>query len=230
MLTPSNSHTFQMSVDQLIRQAAQKVGGGNLDGEQLQSYANCLQIVQQEITNRGLPLAQLLFSTLQLNEGVSTYSLDGRIYDIQTAVVNSQNSTTLGTDIDIERISVTEFLRIPAKDQRARPTTYTTERLYDEVCIRVWPVPDQDYLLKMYIHSKPDDIIKYTDTIRIPPRLYPAYLFGLAHQIGLERPGTDPNQLARVEKEFEKQLAHGQHEDRERVSYYITPVLNTRTR
>jgi hypothetical protein len=218
-----------MSVDQLVRQAVQKVGGGNLDGEQLQSYANCLQIVQQEITNRGLPLAQLLFSTLQLTEGVSTYSLGTQIYDIHAAVVNTTDNSTGGTDVDIERISLTEFLRIPSKEQRSRPTTYTTERLYNEVCIRVWPVPDQDYILKMYIHSKPDDIIKYTDTIRIPPRLYPAYLFGLAYQIGIERNGTDPSRLAMVRDEFEKQLAFGQHEDRERVSFFITPVLNYRS-
>lgn len=224
--TPSNQFTFQMTIEEMIREAAQMAGGGPLDGEQLKSYVNSFNVLQQELLNRNYPLAWLVRGTLDVCSGCAQYTLNGRIYDIHNAVIETDDSST---EVRLERISLAEFNEIPTKSRTGRPTQFTVERLHDALNLRVWPTPDQTYTVNMYVFTKPDDLYKYTDTVRLQPRIYPAVLSGLAYQIAKKR-GAPVDLLQSLKIDYEEQLKHAFHEDRERSSYLITPYLNTRGR
>lgn len=223
---PSNQFTFQMTIEEMIREASQMAGGGPLDGEQLKSYINSFNVLQQELLNRNYPLAWLLRGTLDVCSGCSEYTLNSRIYDIHNAVIKTASS---GTEVRLERISLAEYNELPIKTRTGRPTTYTVERLHDALNLRIWPAPDQTYTINMYVFTKPDDLFKYTDTVRLQPRIYPAVLCGLAYQIAKKR-GAPMDLLQGLKMDYEEQLKHAFHEDRERSSFIITPHLNTRGR
>ena len=222
----SNSFSFEMTLEQMIREAAQPAGGGTLDGEQLQSYLFAFNVIQQDMINRGYPLSLLLQATLNICDGCAEYALNQRIYDIHNAVVREANDTT---DVRLERISLAEFNELPTKSTEGRPTTYTVERRHNEIALRIWPTPDQNYTLFMYVFTKPDDLRKYTDTVRMSPRIYPALIAGLTHQIALRR-SLPLDQIQYFERQYEKLLKAAYHEDRERTSLIVRPHLNTRMR
>lgn len=224
--TPSNQFTFQMTLEQIIREAAQKSGGGPLDGEQLKSYINSFNIIQQKLLNRGLPLAWLLRGSLTVCSGCREYTLNSRIEDIHNAVI----ATSSDVDVRIERVSLAEYNEIPTKTRTGRPTTYAIERLHDALNLFVWPTPDQNYDLSLYVHTRPDDLFKYTDTVRLQPRMYPPLISGMAHEIAMKRPGTPLDLVQYLETQYEKDLREAYSEDRERSSYVISPQLNARGR
>lgn len=224
--TPSNRFDFAMTLEEMIREAAQFAGGGPLDGEQLLSYINSFNIIQQDIVNRGYPLSLLLQGTITVCTSCTEYELDKQIYDIHNMVVRESGDAT---DIRMERLSLAEFNELPNKATTGRPTTYTVERRHEKVALRIWPTPDETYTLYMYVFTKPDDLYKYTDTVRMSPRLYPALIAGMSLQIAMKR-GAPLDRIGYLEAYYEKMLSNAYHEDRERSSFFITPSLNIRSR
>lgn len=218
----SGRFDFNLTVDEIIRIATQSVGGGPLDGESLKQYAILLNFVQRDLLNRGIPLALICYLTVPTIVGEQTYDLPLCVIDIHDCVLE-----TISTEIEtpMHRVSYAEFNHIGNKTTSGRPSTYVGERLYDKVMMRVWPLPDKVYNMNMYVFIKPDDVYKYTDNIRIQPRYLPAVTACLAYEIGKQR-NLPLDRLQLLKQDYEQKVAYAQEEDRERVSFRITPELN----
>ena len=218
----SNTFNFNLTIDEIIRKAAQRAGGGVLDGEELKDALISLNLVFQDMMNNAIPLSLLVQLDIDLASGVQDHTLDSCINDLHHVVLSQTNRSDLG----MSRYSLAEFNSISDKTTTGRPTVYTVERGYDAIKLRVWPIPDGSYTLRTYAFIKPDDAKRYTQHLRIQARYLPTIVAGLAVEIALDRHLYDKVPL--LQQKYEYLLSSAQKEDRERVSYKITPQLNTR--
>ena len=220
----SNSYDFDMTVDEIIRKAAQRAGGGMLNGEELKDALKSLNLVFQNMSNEGIPLALIQRYVININAAQQDYILDECVSDIHHAVIRD---TTSNTDIQMERYSLAQFNSLSKKDATGRPSIYTIERNYDNVTMRIWTVPTKSYEMHTYAMINPDDADRYTDNMRIQARYLPAVIAGLAVEIAADR-NASPELIGFLQQIYEKRIGDARHEDRERVSYTITPETRRR--
>lgn len=220
----SGLYSFDMTADELIRMSLIPIGGGRLNGEELREAILKLNLVLRHILNAGHPLADICQYTEPMITGQQEYNLETHIIDVHHAVMETLSSKT---EIGINRVSYAEFNSIPNKTRTGRPTTYMTERNPGFVTIRVWPLPDRSYNMNMYVFIKPDDIKKYSDHVRFQPRYYPAVIAGLTLEMARSRM-LPIEKLGELKNDFMFKLNEAQFEDRERVSFHVTPQLNLR--
>lgn len=218
----SGSRNFTLKVHEIIREAAEKAGGGRLNGEDLKSYVKSINLVYQDVLNKGIPLALICQWVEPLYENQQEYNLGNCLIDIHSATIKGIN--TNDAELGIKRVSYGEFNQIPRKTTTGRPTVFMTERQWNNLMVRVWPLPDRDYDLSMYVFVKPDDMFKYTDDIRIQPRFLPVFIAGLAYEIAIMRE-LPLDRLAFLKQDYDEKLVVAQKEDRERVTLRVLPNL-----
>ena len=76
-------------------------------------------------------------STVTVTASVTTYALASSSIDVLEAVVNRDD-----IDVQLERISMQEFLKIPNKKQTGKPIQYAVRHERDRPEIYVWPLPE----------------------------------------------------------------------------------------
>lgn len=211
---------FNLSAHEIIRQATQKVKGGKLNGEELKTYLLYLNLLLKDLINQGYPLSSMIYWEEELFSGTNEYELDNQVLDIFSAT--SQKSSSTEAEIPMRRYGMKQFNEISKKSQVGRPVVYMVERNHDFCNLKVWPAPNQGYTLRMYVFTRPNDILKYTDTIDIRPEYLPAIIAGLAYEIGMDRQ-IDPVQLEMLKENYQEKLSNVYTEDRERVSFRVTP-------
>jgi hypothetical protein len=218
----SGTFDFNMTIDQIIRKAAQRAGGGSLNGEELKDALLSLNLVFLDMVNNAVPLALIEQFDISLSSGVQDYLLNSSVSDLHHVVINKVGSDS---NLSINRRSMADFNSISDLSTIGRPTTYTTERKYNCINLRVWPVPDDSYTLLTYAFVKPADAKRYTENMQIQPRYLPTIIAGLAAEIAADRQRPEVDNLR---MDYNRKLTNAQKEDRERVNYRISPELNTR--
>lgn len=216
----SNKYNFNMKVHEIITHAASKAIDKNLNGEQLRTYTKDLNLLLRSLASKGRPLALVERQAITTSVGQMDYDLSANVQDINEITVKSSVSTA--AELQMTRYSLAEFLRIPTKTTTGRPTVYATERHYDGVNLRLWPKPDKQYTVNMYVFTKPSDAFKYTDTLKLDQNYLPAIIFGLAYHIGIEQE-IPLEKLALLKQQYDEELMVVHKDDRERAAYRIVP-------
>lgn len=217
----ASTYGFDMAVHEIISHAASKATDRNLNGQQLRSYVTDLNLLLRELVSKGRPLSLVERQSVTTSIGQRTYDLSANVQDIN-AIVISETSVSGSPNLALERYSMAEFLRIPTQTKSSRPTVYSTERHYDGVNLWVWPKPDKVYSIDFYALTRPPDVIKYSDTLKIDEDYLPAIIYGLAYHIGIDQE-IPLEKLALLKKEYDEKLLVVQKDDRERVSYTFRP-------
>ena len=132
------------------------------------------------------------------------------------------------TDIQLDRLSMEEYLKIPRKSQTGRPTQYAIRRGRSNPELYLWPVPDNnDYSLKIEKIKYLQDVNKSAGQIAdVSRRFLPCMTAGLAYFMSMKRAGIDGNRIMFIKQEYEERLTRAMDEDRERTSLRIVPKLN----
>ena len=93
-------------------------------------------------------LAKSWYTTLDIGATAVTvttsttaYSLADYNIDILEAVINVQSGDG-STDLQLNRISMEEYLKIPRKTQTGRSSQYAVRRDRDNIVVSLWPLPD----------------------------------------------------------------------------------------
>lgn len=222
-MTTSGTYNFSLDIDEVIQEASEMIGGEQQLGQEPRSARRSINLLLQDWQNRGVLLWTVNTTVVSLTTSVTSYDLADPTIDVLEVVVNLST-----TDIQLTRITMEEYLKIPRKSQTGRPTQYAIRRTRTKPVLYLWPVPNQsDYSLKIEKFDYLQDVNK--SAIQIPDisrRFYPALTAGLSYFMSMKRPGVEGGRIQFLKQEYEERLARAMDEDRERAKIKIVPKLN----
>lgn len=219
----SGTYAFSLDIDEVIQEASEMIGGEQTLGHEPKSARRSVNLLLQDWQNRGVLLWTTSTTIVSLAASVTSFDLSDKTVDALEVVVNLSS-----TDIQLNRLSIEEYLKIPRKSQSGRPTMYAIRRTLNKPIVYLWPVPNNTtYSLKIEKVTYMQDVTKSAiQTADINRRFYPALCAGLAYFMSMKRPGVEAGRIQFLEQEYEKRLARAMDEDRERASFKIIPKIN----
>jgi len=222
-MSTSGTYTFSMDIDEVIQEASEMIGGEQTLGHEPKSARRSINLLLQDWQNRGVMLWTAETSVFNVSVSTTTYDLASSSIDVLEAVVNRDD-----TDIQLERISMQEYLKIPSKGQTGRPTQFAVRNGRDKPTVYLWPVPENSTdKVKVELIRYIQDVNKSAvQTADISRKFLPCLTAGLAYNMALKRPGVDLPRINLIKAEYEERLSRALDEDRERVSLYLRPKLN----
>ena len=222
-MSTSGTYNFSMDIDEVIQEAMEMIGGEPTLGLEPKSARRSINLLLSDWQNRDIMLWTAETSTFTVSVSTTTYALASSSIDVLEAVVNRDN-----TDIQLERISMQEFLKIPNKKQTGRPTQYAVRHERDNPEIYLWPLPENSTdKVKVELIRYMQDVNKSAiQTPDISRRFLPCLTAGVAYYMSMKRPNVDMNRISMIKTEYEERLARALTEDRERVSLLIKPKIS----
>lgn len=219
-MATSGTYDFNMDIDEVIQEALEMIGGEQTLGHEPKSARRSINLLLQDWQNRGVMLWTANTSTVTLVTSVTTFALASSTIDVLEAVHNRDN-----TDIQIERISMQEYLKIPNKGQTGRTTQYAVRHERGNPVVHLWPLPDNNTdQIKLEIVSYMEDVNKSAiQNADISRRFLPCLTSGLAYYMSMKRPNVEASRIAMIKQEYEERLQRAMDEDRERVSIFLKP-------
>ena len=221
-MSVSGTYNFSMDIDEVIQEATEMIGGEPTLGSEPKSARRSINLLLQDWQNRDIMLWTAETSTFTVSISTTTYSLASSSIDVLEAVVNRDN-----VDIQLERISMQEFLKIPNKKQTGRPTQYAVRHERDNPEVYLWPLPENSTdQVKVELIRYMQDINKSAiQTPDVSRRFLPCLTAGVAYYMSMKRPNVDMERIAMIKTEYEERLSRALEEDRERVSLLIRPQV-----
>ena len=221
-MATSGTYSFSMDIDEVIQEAMEMIGGEVTLGEEPRSARRSINLLLQDWQNRGIQLWTVGTTAVSVTTSVTAYDLGAENIDVIEAVVNRDN-----IDLQLECISMEEYLKIPRKGQTGRPTQYAVRRERDYPVVYLWPVPENNTdQIKFETVRYLQDVSRSSQTADVSRRFYPCLTAGTAYFMSMKRPNVDMGRISLLKQEYEERLVRAQEEDKERASLHITPRLN----
>ena len=222
-MASSGQTTFNLAIDDVIEQAFEQIGGQPISGEEARSARIALNMLLTEWQNRGVLLWKLVNTPVTVTTSVTSYTLDSDIIDSLQTTINVN-----GNDLEMNRITYQDYMKLPDKTQTGRPTQFSFLRGKDNVSMTVWPTPDQTYTMNLFTMTRIQDVTASAiQTADLPFRFLPALVDGLAYKMSMRRPGVDPSKISFLKQQYEETFAFALEEDRQRTSMFIRPRLGS---
>jgi hypothetical protein len=220
-MATSGTYSFSMDIDEVIQEAMEMIGGEITLGEESRSARRSINLLLQDWQNRGIQLWTINTTAVTVTTSVTSYTLGSENIDVIEAVVNRDN-----TDLQLERISMEEYLKVPRKGQTGRPTQYAVRRERDNIDVYLWPIPENDTdKIKFETVRYLQDVTRSSQTADVSRRFLPCLTAGTAYFMSMKRPGVEAGRIQMLKQEYEERLLRAQEEDKERASLYIKPRL-----
>ena len=220
-MASSGQTTFDLAIDDVIEQAFEQIGGQPISGEEARSARIALNLLLTEWQNRGVLLWKLVNTPVTVTTSVTSYTLNSDIIDSLQTTINVN-----GNDLEMNRITYQDYMKLPDKTQTGRPTQFSFLRGKDNVSMTVWPTPDQTYTMNLFTMTRIQDVTASAiQTADLPFRFLPALVDGLAYKMSMRRPGVDPSKISFLKQQYEETFAFALEEDRQRTSMFIRPRL-----
>ena len=218
-MTTSSSTDFEPNVAEFIEEAFERCGLELRTGYDLKTAKRSINIMLAEWANRGLNQWTIEQTTQALTEGTSSYSLNSNVIDILDMVIRrTVNSTE--TDISMSRLSRSQYINIPNKTTKARPSQFFFNKLTTPA-IKIWPAPENSTDILVFNKIiRMDDADKGTNTMDMPFRFYPCFAAGLAYYLSLKRAPQLTQQLKAI---YEEEFQRASDQDEDRASFRIRP-------
>jgi len=215
----SGSTNFEPNVTEFIEEAYERCGLELRTGYDLKTAIRSVNLMLAEWANRGLNQWTIEQGTETVVEGQNNYPLNANIIDVLDVVVR-RTVNNVPTDISISRVSRSEFINIPNKTTKARPSQFFFDKLSTPV-LKVWPAPENstDVLVFNKI-VRMDDADKATNTMDMPFRFYPCFVAGLAYYISLKK---NPQLTPQLKAIYEEEFRRAADQDEDRASFRVRP-------
>ena len=219
-MATSGTYNFNMDIDEVIQEATEMIGGEQTLGHEPKSARRSINLLLQDWQNRGVMLWTADTSTVTLATSVTTFSLSSATIDVLEAVHNRDDR-----DIQLERISMQEYLKIPNKGQTGRTTQYAVRHQRGNPVVHLWPIPENSTdEIKLELVSYMEDVDKSAiQNADISRRFLPCLTAGLAYYMSMKRPNVEAGRITMIKQEYEERLQRAMDEDRERVSIFLKP-------
>jgi hypothetical protein len=221
-MATSGTYNFTMDIDEVIQEALEMIGGEETLGHEPKSARRSINLLLQDWQNRGVMLWTANSSVVSVAASVTTIALSSATIDVLEAVYNRND-----TDVQLERISMQEYLKIPQKGQTGRSTQYAVRHERGAPVVYLWPLPSQStdqvkFELVRYMEDVNKSAVQNADISR---RFLPCLTAGLAYQMSMKRPGVEAGRIQMIKQEYEERLQRAMEEDRERVSIFFKPKV-----
>tara|TARA_R100001594_G_scaffold28521_3_gene53738 strand:- start:1930 stop:2601 length:672 start_codon:yes stop_codon:yes gene_type:complete len=220
-MATSSSTDFEPNVAEFVEEAFERCGLELRTGYDLKTARRSINLMLAEWANRGLNQWTIEQATQTVTEGTTDYSLNSNVIDILDVVLRRTINQTQ-TDISVNRISRSEYINIPNKTTKARPSQFFLDKLSTPT-LKIWPAPENSTDILVFNKIvRMDDADKPTNTMDMPFRFYPCFAAGLAYYISLKRAPERTSQLkALYEEEFDRAMS----QDEDRASYRVRPDI-----
>lgn len=218
----SGTFDFNLSVDEIIEEAYERIGMTSNSGYDLRTARRSLNIMLTEWANKKVTLWTVERRTIPLVQGQSTYDLEAKDVDLMEVALRRS-----GADIVLSRTSWDVSAYIPNKSRLGKPTQYKFDRQIVPR-IELWPVPDgtSDSLV-VDVFTFSEDVGAYSNDIATPRRFLPAIIAGLTYHLAQKKA---PGMLAEKKALYEEALNEALAADQEVASFVVTPSYGRRRR
>ena len=202
-MATSGTATYNLTVNDVIQEAYDRIGGDPILGYDVRSARRSLNIMFSDWANRGYNQWTVELKDLSLTQGTNEYTLDYDTVDIINA-----NILDGDTEYSMTRLGINDYAAISNKTSQSRPTQFYLQRLNTPV-VRIYPTPDQAYTLRYYRMRKIQDITASTvngveQNIDIPFRAFECMCAGLAYYMSKKRTGIQQAQRAELKLDYEQ--------------------------
>ena len=216
-MATSNSRDFDLDVAEIVEEAYERCGLELRTAFDAKSARRSLNLMFADWANRGLNLWTVTQTTQALTEGTATYTLTANVTDLLEVVIRRS-----GSDTDVTRISRGEYLSIPNKTTKGKPSQYFFDR-QTLPQINVWPTPENSTdTLVFYFVNRIQDVDSLTNTADTPFRFLPCMVAGLAYYISMKKA---PERIQLLKTVYEEEFQRAADEDEDRVSLKLQPSI-----
>ena len=224
-MATSGTKTFSLSIGDAIEEAFELAGIELRTGYDAETARRSLNIMFADWSNRGVNLWTIEQVITNITAGTASYTFNSYDIDILKAVIRQTDSSNNQTDLQIERIGRSEYLNIPNKESKGRPTQYFVDRQISPV-VNLWPTPDDaaTYKLVTYNVQRIDDVSTSAEDPEIPSRFMPCLTSGLAYYIAMKK---NPERVGLLKQQYEQDFKLAADEDSPRVSLRLTPARSS---
>lgn len=222
----SGTTDFGLDFAEVAEEAWELAGKEMRSGYQLRTARRSLNLMLIDLNNRGIRLWAIDEGTIPLLDGVYEYDLPADTVDLLEHLTRENiGDVNRQTDLNLTRLSVSEYASIPNKLNRGRPVNIWLNRLRDAPKAVLWPVPDSDsYSLHYFRMRRLQDAGDGLETPDVVYRFLPALTAGLAYQIALKTPDL-MQRVPMLQANYMEALKHASDEDREKATWTIHPRL-----
>ena len=174
-----------------------------------------------EWANRGLNQWTIEQETVTVVKSQNNYTLNANIVDVLDCSLRRTVSGTT-TDLQMSRVSRSEYLNIPNKATESRPSQYFLDKLNTPV-LKIWPAPENSTDILVFNKIvRMDDADKATNTLDMPFRFYPCFAAGLAYYISIKKA---PDRAGMLKQMYEEEFERAMSQDEDRASFRVAPYL-----
>ena len=217
----SGSTNFEPNVAEFVEEAFERCGLELRTGYDLKTARRSINLMLAEWANRGLNQWTIEQATQPVTEGTTDFSLNANIIDILDVVLRRTINQTQ-TDISMNRVSRSEYINIPNKTTKARPSQFFFDKLSTPT-LKIWPAPENSTDILVFNKIvRMDDADKATNTMDMPFRFFPCFAAGLAYYISLKRA---PERTAQLKAIYEEEFRRAADQDEDRASFNIRPSI-----
>ena len=153
----SGTSTFTLTVNDVIQEAYDRIGGDPILGYDVRSARRSMNIMFSDWANRGYNQWTVEYKTLAITTGTTEYTLPGDTVD----VINANIQISDGTEYAMTALGLNDYAAISNKTTQARPTQYYLQRLNTPI-LKIYPAPDTNYTITYYRQRQKKDITDYT--------------------------------------------------------------------
>ena len=220
-MATSNSTNFEPDVTEFVEEAFERCGLELRTGYDLKTAKRSINLMLAEWANRGLNQWTIEQATQTVTKGTNQYTLDSNVIDILDC---SLRRDTDGTNLDLQmtKISRSEFLNIPTKSTQARPNQFFLDKQLSPV-LNIWPTPENNTDVLVFNKLvRMDDADTATNTMDMPFRFYPCFAAGLAYYIAIKKA---PDRVVMLKQMYEDEFERAMSQDEDTASFRISPYL-----
>ena len=217
----SGSTNFEPNITEFIEEAYERCGLELRTGYDLKSGIRSANLMLAEWANRGLNQWTIEQGTQTVTEGTTSYSLNSNIIDVLDVVLR-RTVNDVQTDISMNRISRSEYINIPNKNTKARPSQFFLDKL-STPSLKIWPAPENSTDVLVFNKLvRMDDADEATNTMDMPFRFFPCFVAGLAYYISQKRA---PQLTPQLKSLYEEEFRRAADQDEDRASFKVRPRL-----
>tara|TARA_R100000697_G_scaffold10186_1_gene15866 strand:+ start:540 stop:1214 length:675 start_codon:yes stop_codon:yes gene_type:complete len=220
-MATSSSTNFEPDVTEFVEEAFERCGLELRTGYDLKTAKRSINLMLAEWANRGLNQWTIEQATQTVTKGTNQYTLDSNVIDILDC---SLRRDTDGTNLDLQmtKISRSEFLNIPTKSTQARPNQFFLDKQISPV-LNIWPTPENSTDVLVFNKLvRMDDADTATNTMDMPFRFYPCFAAGLAYYIAIKKA---PDRVVMLKQMYEDEFERAMSQDEDTASFRISPYL-----
>lgn len=220
-MTTSSSTNFEPDVTEFIEEAFERCGLELRTGYDLKTAKRSINLMLAEWANRGLNQWTIEQTTQTVTKGTNQYTLNSNVIDILDCSIGRDTDGT-NLDLQMSKISRSEYLNIPTKSTEARPTQFFLDKQVSPV-LNIWPTPENSTDVLVFNKLvRMDDADTATNTMDMPFRFFPCFAAGLAYYIAIKKA---PERVVMLKQMYEDEFERALSQDEDSASFRIAPYL-----